>query len=181
MMMTVLRQRGHFSQLDHLVCIEQAADRTAVDMIQFARKHNKAVLAGLDSGEAIIKPLEAGDEALSFERLYDTCITIREFRRMQQAKVNAVEELPPGIFEMRIALDMSRNPQLLIRLVAKNDADVLRRLMTLANTDEKFREEFGRRLLVELLNTEDGSLIHGGALQVHEHAPEGTPLWEFVD
>jgi hypothetical protein len=89
-------------QVDHLKLMNQAADSEQLSMIlPCARRIQKPTLVALRGGTAVIKPFEAGDEGLSFEALYDTAITARDYKRMAKHNVSSPEELPPPLWRIR--------------------------------------------------------------------------------
>jgi hypothetical protein len=179
-MMTVYHQAQPPQQIDHLVLMRNAVDNEAVAMILFVRQHGKPTLVGLESGQAIVKPQEAGDDGLSFEGLYDTAISIREYRAMMQHKVTSVADLPPSIFEMLVGLETPTIPKVKLRLKAKDEHDIRKRLPALINESREFRMALLQALMTRMVEQCDVSFVHTGALRTDE-ATADTPDWEIVD
>ena len=89
MMLSVYRQGRTRSELDHNACIELAATSDDIELITFSFLNGKPALVGLNGGTAVVKPQEPGDEALSFESLYDTAVSGHEFQRLQRHQVKS--------------------------------------------------------------------------------------------
>jgi hypothetical protein len=180
MMMSLFRHGAAIRQLDHLACVDLAVDAEASKMIAHAFIHRAAVLVGLAEGEAIIKPAEPDDDRLSFEDLYDTAISIREFRRMAATKVKSPQDLPPSLFEAAILLrEINFVPTVVVRFPAKGDVDARKVLNTLVNTPE-FREQMIRRMVIDIMDHPLSEVVTKGCLKVDEVAPPDFP-WEFQD
>jgi hypothetical protein len=180
-MMTVLRQAQPVQSLEHRDLANLAVDSEALSMILFARMHGKPTLVGLTGGQAIVKPQEAGDEGHSFESLFDTAITIKEYRAMAEHRVSSVEQIPLSVYEVIIALQVDEAPQLKVRLNARSDADVLSRLKRLVNDNPEFREELIRRLVTQVLDAPNVTILYGNAYRSRDAAEPGAPEWGFVD
>jgi hypothetical protein len=180
-MMTVLRQAQAPQSVEHHALARLAVDNEAVSMILFARQHAKPTLVGLAGGQAIVKPQEAGDEGHSFEGLYDTAITIKEYRAMAEHKVTAVENLPLSAYEVIVAVQAEQVPQVKVRLHAKSDVDVLTRLKRLVNVNAEFREQLVTHLVKHLLDADGVTLLYGSAYRSADTAEPGASDWGFVD
>jgi hypothetical protein len=180
MMMSLLRQRAATRQLDHLACVDLAVDAEASKMIAHAFIHRAAVLVGLAEGEAIIKPAEPDDDRLSFEGLYDTAISIREFRRMAATKVKSPKDLPPSLYEAAILLtEINFAPTVVVRFPAKGAVGAREALRQLVNTPE-FREQMIRRFITQIIDHPVTELVTKGCVQVDEVAPPDL-TWELQD
>jgi hypothetical protein len=180
-MMTVLRQAQALQSLEHRDLAKLAIDNEAVSMILFARELGKPTLVGLAGGQAIVKPREAGDEGYSFESLFDTAITIKEYRAMTEHEVTSVEEIPLSVYEVVIAVQVEETPQLKVRLNAKSDVDVHSRLKRLVNGNPEFREELIRRLITQVLDAPNVTILYGSAYRSRDAAEPGAPDWGFMD
>jgi hypothetical protein len=180
MLMSVFAQGKATRQLDHLVCIRGAVDSESIGMITFSVLHNKPALVGFEGNQVIVKPEEDGDAGLSFESLFDNCISIREYRLLQRANVTRVEDLPPALYEARIVVRINILPTVRVRLLASGEADVRRKLADLLNHDILFLEELSRQLGKQLAESSDVEAVTSGARRVDEVAPAGSPLWSII-
>ena len=78
MIMSLFTQRQPTRQLDHLACILLASNPQAMEMVLFAHRYRQDLsLVVIEGQTTIIKVMEVGDDKLSFESLYDHCITPR--------------------------------------------------------------------------------------------------------
>jgi hypothetical protein len=188
MLMSVFRREHRPGRLDHLTLISGASGPEEVAMITFALTMNQPVLASHEGAPAIIKPFAAGDELLSYDALYDTCITAKQYQRMRQAKVKKVEDLPLHLYEVELKLDIELiNPGATVQLLAASDVDGRERLRRLV-----FDQEFRLRLavhvvlqLMRLISDEDGvddklDVLVGGLLKIDEVPPPDTPEWQIM-
>jgi hypothetical protein len=160
-----------------------AADNDSRSLIlHCARRFNKPTLVGLKEGAAVIKPLEPGDEGLSFETLYDTAITARDFKRMAKYKVSSPEELPLPLWRVRCGI--TNLPVISPYLKAENRADIPSRLHKLVR-DENFLVELVDRIiklwLKEMTGPEDGVVFEEQAYRVTDNPPPDSPEWSFVE
>jgi hypothetical protein len=179
-MMTVLRQAQAPQSLEHRDLAKLAIDNEAVSMILFARELGKPTLVGLAGGQAIVKPQEAGDEGYSFEGLFDTAITIKEYRAMTEHGVTSVEEIPLSAYEVVIAVQTEEAPHLKVRLKAKSDVDVLSRLKRLVNENTEFREELVSRLVRQMLESPGVTMLYGSAYRSADVTDPEAPEWGFL-
>jgi hypothetical protein len=182
MKMSVYRHSGERREMDHLEVIQHAVDDETTQMIMHAHLHAQTVLVGLDMGESIVKPAEAGDDRRSFVALYDNCVSLREFRRMRELKVNSTTEFPPHIYQIDVAVEPSISPTAHLRLKAHNENEVRTKLANLVNTDEKFRSHLVQQWVRWILEADDDARIFSkGALRIVDDAPADVPDWEFKD
>jgi hypothetical protein len=184
MMMSVFRQGGRSQQLDHLAVIELATDEETTQMILFSRLHGRSALVGLTDGQAIIKPLETGDEALSFEALLDTCLSLRDYRRLAEHKKTSTDDLPDYIFEADVIAQIDFQPTIQLRLRAKDDLaarNLLKALMG-GKTPEnaQFRERLMDAIAIQLFLSDNIDFVSPGLLKVTE-APDDAPAWEIIE
>lgn len=178
MMMNIFRQGAETRSQDHLACIDIAVDAEASKMILHALMHAKPVLVGLEYGEAIVKPAEPGDDCLSFAALYDTAISIREFRKMTELKVKSPEDFPPSLFEAELLLtDVNFVPAVTVRFPAKGEVGAREALLALVNRPD-FREQMVRRFIMQLIESEHTTIRTRGCMKVDEVAPSDL-TWEF--
>ena len=96
MLMSVYRQGWTRSQLDHLACMEMAASAIDLDLITFSFLNSKPTIVGLEGATAVIKPLEPGDEAHTFDSLYDIAVSQHDFERLKRHKVQSPDEFNPA-------------------------------------------------------------------------------------
>lgn len=183
MMLSVFRQGGRTQQLDHLAVIDLAVDDEATQMVLYCRLHSKPTLVGLSDGQAIIKPLETGDDTLSFEALFDTCVSMREYRRLVQHKKSDTADLPPWIFDVDVVAQISFNPTIHLRMKAKDDVDLKRKLSAMFNLLNPDAEAFLLQLTDELVNqmlrSDSMKLTTGGGIRIDE-ATDDDPDWAIV-
>jgi hypothetical protein len=180
MQMSMFRQGEPLEQIDHLACMKIAVGKDAINMILHARLHNAAVLVGLQSGQAVIKPYEENDEALRFEDLYDTAISLLDFHRMQQQKVRTREELAPHLYEMELLLIQKHPVSIRLRVKTKDQYDVPALIQQLVRENTEFGAELFGRFATALLNEENGDIEVLGPLRINDEAPDDAPDWEFI-
>ena len=181
MKMSVFRQGDPPAVMDHLACVENAVDDDAVQMIMASIINNLTVLVGQRNGEAIIKPWIEGDQKLSFEGLYDQCISLMEFRRMRELKVKSTADFPPHLYEVRVALDPQVLPQITMRLKAHNDMDANRKFKRLAGTNADVQKALSLGWLEFMLTGTGAAVIRPlGVLRTIENAPDDAPEWEVL-
>jgi hypothetical protein len=148
-------------------------------MITFAFLNDKPTLVGLDGREAIIKPLGAGDEAMSFESLYDDCISLRDFRTMQRHKVTSRDALLPLLYEVDLIAEINFRPRVKIRIRAKDEVALRARFRELLN-DEAFRAVLTQELASQIFTSDDVELATAGALKIADPAPPDALEWEII-
>jgi hypothetical protein len=181
MMMTVLRQGQPTKQLDHLACVDIAIDSEAAEMILHANNQQTAVLVGTELGEVIIKPAEASDATVRFEDLYDTAVSIREYRKMVRLRLSSTEQFPPIPFEAEILMsEINFVPRVRIRFQAKSEQTARAALNALVNKPD-FREQLLRRIVMQMINSEHVSLTTKGCQQIDDAVLEGMAEYEFMD
>jgi hypothetical protein len=181
MKMSVFRQGRERAEMDHLACIERAVNNETIHMILHAHLQNQAVLVGLECGEAIIKPFAEGDDRLSFEDLYDTCVSLREFRRMRALKVTSRSEFPPHLYELSVAIEPTVAPIARLRMKARSDLEVRAKLLGLVHSNPDFRQRLVSAWVHWMMHSDDeANIIHRGALKIEENAPADAPDWEFL-
>jgi hypothetical protein len=179
MMMSVFRQGRPRSQLDHLACMDIAASTLDLELITFAFMNAKATLVGMDGAEAIIKTLDAGDEAMSFEALYDSCITIRDLETMQRHKVTSPDALKSLLYQADLVFQVDFYPRVRLNLRAKDEQDFRDRLTVLLDNDA-FKLRLTEELANQIFTSEEVSLKSAGPLKIGDPAPDDAPEWDFV-
>jgi len=160
--------------------MDMAASAVDLDLITFSFINAKPVIAGLDGATAVIKPLEAGDEALSFETLYDTAVSGHEFERLKRHKVQFPDELKPRLYETVLVLEVGFHPHVRIRIPAKNEQAVRSKLRELMEPGQPFYQRLVEELANQIFASDDITLASQGFLTVDDPAPDGSPEWEFV-
>jgi len=179
MRMSVFRQGRTRSELDHLACMDMAASAVDLDLITFCFINGKPVIAGLEGATAVIKPLEAGDEALSFETLYDTAVSQHDFDRLKRHQVQSPDELKPRLYEFVIVANIDFCPQVRVRLKAKDEHDAhirLRKLMEPGLFSQRMVEEMAK----QIFDSDHTEIATPGFLCVDDPAPDNAPDWNFI-
>lgn len=185
--MSVFRREHRPGRIDHLTLISGATGAEEIAMITYALTANQPVLASLEGAPAIIKPFEPGDELLSYDALYDTCVTANQYRRMRKAKVNTVEALPLHLYEVELKLDIELiRPGVTVHMRAASDLDARERLKALARSNE-FRVELAVKVMLQLIHlisddidTDSLDVLVGGFLKIDEVPPPDTPDWQII-
>jgi hypothetical protein len=180
MMMSVYTQGEVTRQLDHLICIRAAVDAESVAMITFALMHGKPVLVGIDGAQSVVKPLENGDDGLSFESLYDDAISGDDYRKMEKAKVTARADIPPAIYEAAIHFRVNATPKLRVRIKARNEA-VARSVLRSLFGDDTFIARVTTAIAKQLSEFTDVEAVTSGGFRIEDMAPPDAPDWAIVD
>ena len=180
MMISVYRQGRTRSQLDHLACMDMAASAVDLDLITFSFINGKPVIAGLEGATAVIKPLEPGDEAFTFETLYDIALSQHDFERLKRHQVQSPNELKPRLYEAvivatsvstrRCAFVSRRRNRLRSALAPQADA-----------AGPGVSPTPGRRDGKQNLNSNDTTIASGGFLTVDDPARDNAPEWQFME
>ncbi len=181
MIMSVFRQGRPRLEVDHLALMAQAPNADDISMISWAVTNPKPVLASYEDTAAVIKNLEAGDDGLSFEALYDHSLSLRDMRRMRAHNVDSPDKLHSGLFRARLIIDVGDFvPSFIMQLKAKDDADAKAQLIAITRQPE-FRAVFLERLVTALWEADGVHLGTTGMLKMDDIAPEDHPDWQFVD
>jgi hypothetical protein len=181
MKMSVFLQGQDVVQLEHLAVIREATDPDYSAMVMHAWMQDATVLVGLKTGTAVVKNTTEGDDQLSFEALYDTAISLSQWKRMEEQKVASPEELAPHVYELNVALEMARPVFVRLRIQAKHTTEVKTILNRLIRGDKEFQDSLMNRLTQALLDQDDGTIITTAVVLVDTAAPAEMPLWEFQD
>ena len=179
MMMSIFRQGRPPSQLDHLACLKLATEEHDLDLITWSFLNEKPVLTALDRVACIIKPLESGDEGMSFDSLYDTAVTLRDFNRMKAHKVQSPAAIGPVLYETVLVAEVSFNPRVMIRLKALDEKTARAAIQVLIDQPD-FREELVREMVSQICNSGDVRWVTAGYLKVDDPAPAQDPDWVIV-
>ena len=127
-------------ELDHLYCIAGASTPENADLVVLAVDTKHAVLMGLDTQSVVIKPVEDGDDRLSYIALYDTCYTIADLARMKRAGVFTPEDAPLDTFQLDLDFVIEGTFGVSVKLRALHHGDARVRLRSLLEHDVMFRE-----------------------------------------
>lgn len=139
-MMSVYRQRQEVPlQMTMTDCLAAAATEDDTHLVSLAVKTQKPTLIGLDNQSSIIKLVEEGDESLTFEALYDTCLTLVDLKLMRAAGVKTPEEIPRQAHRLTVEIVMTGAVQINLALFADNQGDCRRRFRELYLHDPDFR------------------------------------------
>lgn len=179
MMMSVFRQGRPTTQQDHLVCLRLAKEAHDLDLITWSFLNEKPVLTALEHVACIIKPMEAGDEGMSFDSLYDTALTLRDFKRMKEHKVQSPDAIGPSLYETTLVCEVEFNPRVHVQLKALDDTDARARMQKLIDTPE-FREKLVLELVYQVCNSDNATWSTAGYLKVDDVAPAAEPDWAII-
>jgi hypothetical protein len=178
MMMSVFRQGRPTTQLDHLAALKLTTETHDLDLITWAFLNEKAVLTALDQTACIVKPLESGDEGMSFESLYDVAITPRDLRRMAAHKVTDPKDIGAVLFEAELIFDIDFHPRIMVHLKARDDPDaeaVLTRLLK----EPEFRQRLANVFCNFVFTHPNTNLRTPGFLKIEDPAPADAPEWDI--
>jgi hypothetical protein len=186
-MMSVFQARQPVKQYAEPDCFAACGSTQDVQLIKLSIKTGHPVLIGLDGQNSICKPSAEGDEAQSFEALYDTCYTTSHLVRMQQAGVDDPAKIPLDVYTLQTEFDIAVACRITIALAASSSGDALTRLRELLDTDIMFRETVNE----EILKIVAGYLVHSsdfdvriGSTQVGDIEPPldpNGPQWRILD
>ena len=141
MMLSLYRRSEPVRRVDDAAVIA-AASRDDVKLLGTALRSSRAALIALDGKPTIVKAEAAGDDRLSFEALYDECLTQHDLERMQRAKVSSPDELPESACAVRIQLHVDEVVDVPLVIAVKTRDEVYARIKQLFNADAEFREAF---------------------------------------
>jgi hypothetical protein len=178
MMMSVYRQGRPTAQMDHLVCLKLAKEAYDLDLITHAFLHETHVLTALDQTPAIVKPQEAGDDGHSYESLYDTAITMRDFRRMKAHKAQSPDGIGAVLYEVELVFHIDFNPRVLVNLKARDEIEAKATLTRLLKEPE-FRQRLASVFCDFVFQHPHTSLATPGFLKIDDPAPADAPEWEI--
>lgn len=179
MLMALFRQGRPVTHLDHQAAMMAASSPDDVELVSWAFLHGRPCLTAIDDLPTIIAPQSAGDDGLSWEALYDTAMTLRDYRRVKEHGVQTLEELKPVLFRIRLIAQLGDHPYVDFFLKSANDQAGRTRLAELVN-EEEFRRELTLHLAERILTSDTVKLVSAGALKVNDPAPDDAPEWEFI-
>ncbi len=180
MLMSVYRQGRTRSQLDHLACMEMAASAIDLDLITFSFLNSKPTIVGLEGATAVIKPLEPGDEAHTFDSLYDIAVSQHDFERLKRHKVQSPDEFKPRLYEVVIVANVDFCPQVRVRITAKDEAAARIKLRSLMQPDHAFNQRLVKEVCNQIFASDETKMVTAGFLTVDDPAPDDAPEWDFV-
>ena len=182
MKMAVFRQGQKPEIADHLDVIRQSKAIEEVNLISWSLVSARPVLAGYRDAQAVIKLWQEGDEAQSFEALYDDAVTLRDLRRMMAHEVQLPEDIGPGLFEGRVVFDIAFRPSIRIQVPAATEAEARDKLRGIINQPE-IRGEIISRVAVQIFEADDADLTVTckGMLRVSDVAPKNCPPYIFIE
>jgi hypothetical protein len=182
MMMSVFTQRQPTRQLEHLALMRLATGAQSKEMVLFAQAQVQACLVVIEGQSAVVKPMAPDDNRLSFESLYDHCITPRDYQRMSEAQVSDLEMLPPSLFEAAMVIEGYFRRVVTIRLKAKDQIAAQNRFRELRE-DDVFQKKFCKEVADYMWSAGDHWFdmdAHDDLLQVDLVAPVDMPEWTIV-
>ena len=179
MKLSIYRQRTPHSELEHGACIRGATTEEDIDLIDLALSTEKPTLIGFQNQPTIIKTAKPGDESLSFEGLYDTCLTVSDLTKMKKAGVDKPEDLPKGKYVMSLTFRMVADVDLRLAITAENHGACRQRLLTLIDGDAEFREALFEALFQAWRREHDAMVYTIRDTQLVDPA-EFPKDWEFV-
>jgi hypothetical protein len=187
-MMTIYRAGAEPLIVRMADCLAGAVTETDTDLVNLCLRTKRPTLIGLDNQSTIIKPVEEGDDALSFEALYDNCLTLVDLQKMHRAGVNKPEDVPPDLYRAEVAVAIDGTCYLAVGLYAANIGDVRPRFRELWLHDVLFRETLYDKVIEAV---ERNLRAHG---QLQYAIPEsnqidpaelprtpGGPTWTFLE
>jgi len=128
----------------------------------------------------VIKLLEPGDEAHSFETLYDTAVSVHDFERLRTHDVKSVEDLKPRLYELVLIAEINMQPQVRVRLKATDERRVRAKLRELMQPGQAFLQRLIEEMSVQIFNSNDTTMATPGFLEVADPAPDVAPDWDFL-
>ena len=178
MMLSLYRRREPVRRVDDVAVIA-AASRDDVKLLGTALRSNRAALITLDGKPTIAKAEAAGDDRLSFEGLYDECLTQHDLERMQRAKVSSPDELPASACAVRIQVLLDDVVDVPLLIAVKTRDEVYGRIKQLFADDAMFRAAFYEVLLRVLYEHAELSWrLTEFQFAEGEPMPQGEP-WHF--
>lgn len=142
MMLSLYRQREKMQSLTNGACIAAAASEDDVRLIMTAVNTGRPAMAGIDGKPTIVKLQQEGDEALSFEALQDTCLTLTEIRKMREANVENPDEVPPDTYLVHVRCLLEGVIEFPLLMTATSHGNVYTRIRHLFANDPIFRESW---------------------------------------
>jgi hypothetical protein len=138
--LTVYRQQEPPFSMTMANCLAAAATQEDTDLIALSMRTKRPALVGLDSRSSIILPGGELDGRITFEDLYDTCLTLVDLQHMREANVSNPEDVPLRAYRLEVLFAIDGTCQIPIALLASSIGDARPRLRTLIAKDVMFRE-----------------------------------------
>jgi len=189
--MSVYRARAAPEQRTDEDCFAAATTKNDVQLIKLSIKTGHPVLIGLDGHNTIVKPVAEGDQAQSYEALYDTCYRTTDLERMQRAGVEHPSKVPLEVYRIEAHFELNAlRMRLFIAVKGESNGDAVHRLRVLMETDIMLRasvhEEILRVIAVYLDNSEIPMRVASSTSERHSRPvdppldPSGPP-WRILD
>ena len=176
MKMSVYRQRTPRTEMEHGNCMRGSKTMEDIDLVELALATEKPVLMGLEGKSTIIKLFQEGDDALSFEALYDTCLTLTDLRNMKRAGVDKPEDVPEGKYRLEMIFRLEAELDMRIVLTAGDHGNVRKRFADLMRDDPEFRDQLFDQL-TKAFRQQDGGLLW--AIRDTQRVDLGSPGTEL--
>lgn len=180
MMLSLFRADRPRTELDHLAAMDIATTAEDLDMITWAFVNEKAAMVALDGLPTIIKPTQAGDDGLSYVGLFDTALTLREFRRMKEHKVQDPTKLKDALYRITLIIEVNRHPTVACLIRATDEVDFDKKIHRLLDASPEFREALINALVHVVITSSETSLVTAGPLKMKDPAPDDAPEFEFL-
>ena len=184
MMMSVWRKRpdraSHRAELDHLACISMAVGPDDINMITWSLGSNRAALVGLGEATSIVKPLEDGDDKLSFDDLFDSALSMREYRRLKEHGVADTSELKDKLYRVTLVANLMAMPQASCLIKAKDDVDLGKKLTELVHHNDDFSRELFLKIMEYMMTSGIARFATTGGTVANDPAPDDAPAFEFL-
>jgi len=186
MKLSVYRQGEAFTTMEEAEAIRDTSTLDDIDMIYLAAQLDKPALIGLNGRYAIVKKFAEGDEAHSFDALYDNnnCLTISDLKRQRQDNPQDPDHIPDHLYRVTLNVPAAAVLSVIVRVRATDRPELLSKLRHLHKTDRDFLQEFYKALQKALEN----QLDYGHAEYVYDTIEEekeppkpDTPDWAFED
>ena len=182
--LSVYRQGQALTRMEEHEIIRDASTLDDIDIVYLAIKHDKPALIGLKGEYAIVKNHVDGDEAHSFQALYDSpnCLTISDLMRMRQADVKDPEHLPEKVFRVQFSVPAGAVLNVFGQIKALGRPELISKVKQFMD-DEQFLKEFYDALMQALL----GQVEFGhtkyimNSIEEMKDPPPDAPEWRFED
>lgn len=182
------RPLRHYAEAD---CFAACGNKQDIALLKLSIRTGHPVLIGLDGENTIVKPAGEGDEATSFEALYDTCHTVRDLDRMKAAGVDDPTLVPLETYRLDVRTDIVLPIGFPMAITARNSGDCRARLRELLEKDPMFREAISQRILeiisLWLRHDPDSPDLYVREATAHGYEPLDPPLtpegpqWRLLD
>lgn len=163
-------------------CFRHCRGPEATEMVTYALRQKRAVLVGIDDEQVVLKPQEADDARESYVSLYDTAISLLQFRKMMRLEVSSPEQFPQSLYGLPLRIEIEIDPPpFYLMLLADSDADVGNRLDKM-RADPQFILQISDMILDHVRETvlEKVTIYHVGSKRLTDDPPDGTEPWALV-